>query len=353
MDRSYWDVLPLELQTYILKLRTDMYRDDHRRFFHHVLNDLLIVGEIKSCGFFHVKIQVPSTASLLSSDLVLSDSQWPSWRVHGYRHVHEGNVCPQYGRVQRPVSGYAFDFEGVPCEIYIAECLCAVTRRCLKRISKVTERIGAARPALRLGDQYRIPLFWDEWQNPDLACDWFRLEDLEIAREAVAKRRKVTNQENEVLFSYWDMLPLEVANYILKLRNDMYRDDHRVLFKHVLSDLEKIGLIKRHGFVHVKILVPENKPDNFCFIYNLPRRMVKVYFRDSLGITRETNLSPCLCSVNEAEIEKVKRFVNEAPNTYFRLPLFWDEWRNENLRGDYFYPSHLRKARIAVLRSES
>lgn len=55
---SYWDLLPEEIRLYILKLREDMYRDDHRDTYRFVLHDMCRLHSVKSrVGLYHVKIQ--------------------------------------------------------------------------------------------------------------------------------------------------------------------------------------------------------------------------------------------------------------------------------------------------------
>ena len=161
------------------------------------------------------------------------------------------------------------------------------------------------------------------------------------------------------IVSYWELLPLEIEEYILKLRDEMYRDDHRVGFRRVLSNIVFIGRIMTYvGLFHVKIhsllrkkgrkktkseLFRDPRHDFFCGA-DIAKRTVSGCFKDGNGMSREIFLGDCLCEIDDHALQEAmnKRVTNWRS---FRFTLFWDEWRNLRMAANYFVASDLARAR--------
>lgn len=137
--------------------------------------------------------------------------------------------------------------------------------------------------------------------------------------------------------SWWDILPEEIQLYILKLRDKMYRDEHKVYYKKVIDDLETIGMIKGAlKLEFVKIVCPSRKRcmseikypgSEICPVSKRMRRRVTGYFKDPNNITREIRLASCICQITEDNVTTLQSRIQEQGTTC-RIPLFYDEWRD-------------------------
>ena len=156
--------------------------------------------------------------------------------------------------------------------------------------------------------------------------------------------------------TYWNLLPEEIRCYILKLREDMYRDDHRDTYCAVLSDIPRLHLVKlRVGLYHVKIqsrLFPRKKQvrrtmdecHNILCGKNSGKRPVSGYFTDREGYAREVRLANCLCEL-DADAEERARDTIVNRSRQCRLVLYYDEWRDPYIADNYYVPGVLTTAR--------
>lgn len=172
--------------------------------------------------------------------------------------------------------------------------------------------------------------------------------------------------------SYWDLLPEEIRQYILKLREDMYRDDHRDTYRFVLHDVCRLHLVKlRVGLYHVKIQSrcryktqdtrykiqdarykihgKANEYHNFICGENTVKRMISGYFTDGEGYVREVWLANCLCELDAYAEERAR---NTMENRWWRcrLVLYYDEWCDSDIADNYYVPGVLANAREKKIR---
>lgn len=171
---SWWDVLPLEIQAFILELRDKMYVDNHKIHYLAVVNDLETIGTIKATlKVEFVKVVVPSRKRCARA-IVYPESE----------------ICPRDNRIRRRVTAYFKASDDVTREIRVACCICQVTEDSLRVVkSRIqTEDIRC-----------RIPLFYDEWRDPYFYRGRTRLTDpckVAYLREK-SKKRKEKNEQTD------------------------------------------------------------------------------------------------------------------------------------------------------------
>lgn len=133
--------------------RLDQRRDHNSRFVK-ALDDIVLMGDIaQKVGCYFIKILQPN----LNRRNMVSE------------------YCTKYGGTRRMVTGYFMDRRGTKREVFIAHRLCSVDWEAMHRAVQVKADYVRC----------RIPLFYDEWKNPQIAHNYYSEAYLQRIRSAI------------------------------------------------------------------------------------------------------------------------------------------------------------------------